>query len=249
MNKKLLVGLGLAVSLFGVAGCTGAGESGEGEPSPDNGGTEQEGAPQGPDLEGIPDVVAEVNGEEISKDEFVSLYEGQFQQLQAQSQSTGEELDQEQLRVQTAEVMVDTELLIQEADGRNFEASQEDVDTALDELATANQLESADEFLAAIKEQGTDEAEVMTQLETQVKLDRLIAEEAGDTEPTEEELQALYDQAAAQQEEVGEEGAELPPFDDVRPQLVEQAVTVKESEAYETLVADLREDADVTVNL
>src|SRR5699024_1451986 len=31
-----------------------------------------------PDLEGIPDVVAEVNGEEITGDEFESTYQGQF---------------------------------------------------------------------------------------------------------------------------------------------------------------------------
>src|SRR5690625_3863626 len=32
------------------------------------------------DLDGIPDIVAEINGEEITKDDFESIYEQQFQQ-------------------------------------------------------------------------------------------------------------------------------------------------------------------------
>ena len=32
------------------------------------------------DLEGIPDVVIEINGEDITKDDFSSMYEQQFQQ-------------------------------------------------------------------------------------------------------------------------------------------------------------------------
>ena len=39
---------------------------------------------------GIPDVVAEVNGEQVTKDEFAPIYEAAFQQAASQAQMSGE---------------------------------------------------------------------------------------------------------------------------------------------------------------
>lgn len=241
MNRKMLVGLGVAVALFGVVGCSGAGDAEETNSS--------ESAAQELDMTNVPDIVAEVNGTEITKDDFAPIYEGQFQQMQMQAQASGQEIDQEALRTQTAQMMVDTELLTQEADARKIDAPQEDIDVALEDLAAAYQMESVDDVLAALNDEGMDEDEVLSELEMQVRLDRLIVEETGDIEPTDEELQELYDQTAAQQEQSGGEGAELPPFEEVKPQLIEQAISMKQSETYQALVTELQEDADVTIHL
>ena len=56
-----------------------------------------------------------MNGEKISKADFTRIYEGQFQQVALQAQMSGQELDQAQLKKQTAEGLVNTELLIQQA--------------------------------------------------------------------------------------------------------------------------------------
>ncbi|NEE01710.1 peptidylprolyl isomerase [Phytoactinopolyspora halotolerans] len=245
MNKKLLISLGLVVSLPFLAACS----DDDADESADENSAEQEPAAPEPDLESIPDVVAVVNGEEILKEDFVPAYESQFQQFAMQAQATGEDVDEEQLKQQTADNMVSNELLLQEADNRNVDASQEEIDQTLNDLATQNGLESADEFIAALEEQGMAEDEVMAQLENQVKLDELIADEAGDTEPTEKELRELYEQAEAQQGQAGEEAPEMPPFEEVKPQLEEQAKAEKESAAAEELVGKLREDAEVTINL
>ncbi|NDL57133.1 SurA N-terminal domain-containing protein [Phytoactinopolyspora mesophila] len=251
VNRKVLLGIGLAVALFGAAACGDSDDAGNGETGEAVADEEvpgQEDIPQ-PDIEGIPDIVATVNGQDILKEEFVTTYEAQFEQMAMQSQMSGEPVDEEQLKEQTAENMINSELLNQEAENRGVEVSESDLDETLEELATENGLGSADEFMAALNEQGMEEEEIMSQLETQVRLDSLITEEAGDIEPTEEELQELYDQAEAQQEELGEEGSELPPFDEVKPQLEEQAKADKESEVVQALIGDLRENADVTVNL
>ncbi|MGJ9384495.1 SurA N-terminal domain-containing protein [Salipaludibacillus sp. CF4.18] len=205
-----------------------------------------------PDLEGVPDIVAEVNGEEIPKEEFAVTYEGQFQQAAMQSQMTGEEVDQDQLKQQIVESMIGTELLIQAAENGDFEASEEDIQETLNQIAVQNGMESGDEFIAAIEEQGTDEEEVMSQLEVQVKIDQLIASETGEINPTDEELQEFYDQMIAQQGEVeGENGeeVEVPSFEEVKPQVEEQLRSQQEAEAAQLLVERLREDADVTINL
>lgn len=200
-----------------------------------------------PDLEGIPDVVAEVNGEEITKEEFETAYTSQFQQMAMQAQMTGQEVDQAQLKEQLVESLVSQELLIQETEKREITASEEQVSATIQELAEQNGLKSSDEFLAALKEQGITEDEVMKQVQTQVKVDQLIAEETGEIKPTDEELQTFYDEALSQQAEAG--GEELPAFEEVKPQLEEQVRLQKEGEAVKALVAQLREEADVIINL
>lgn len=203
-----------------------------------------------PDLAGIPDVVAEVNGEAIPKDEFVAAYERQFQRLALQSQMSGQEVDQDQLKDQVAENLIGTELLIQEAEKRGIEASEEDIAAAMNELVETNQLPSADEFISAMEERGMSEEEVNEQLAIQVKVDQFLAEETGDLSVTDEELNAAYEQLKAQQEQMGAAGGqELPPLEDIEADLEEQVLGQKEAEAAQALIADLRNNADVTINL
>lgn len=261
LNKTWLLSFSLAVSLSVIAACGGVDESGEEnieesatqeeEPADLEGGesAEQLEIPE-PDLEGIPDVVAEVNGKEITKEEFETTFAGHFQQAAMQSQMTGEEVDQDQLKEQITETMIGTELLIQEANSRSFNVSEDDIEKILNRLVEENGLESKDEFIAALEEQGVDEEEVMSQLETQVKIDQLIASESGDgdIEPKDEELKELYDQMVVQQEQMGEE-AEIPSFDEMKPDLIEQVKSQKGAEVSQTLVERLRKDADVTINL
>ncbi|WP_370456220.1 SurA N-terminal domain-containing protein [Planomicrobium sp. YIM 101495] len=253
MIKKWFAGLTLGMSVLALAACGGADEAADKNETPDS--QEEAATEEGaetvempePDLEGVPNVVAEVNGEEVTKEEFETVYTAQFQQASMQSQMTGEELDQDQLKKMVADSIVGQKLLIQEAGNRDFTASDEAVETMLNDLTAQNGMETSDDLLAALKEQGMSEEEIMGQIETQVKLDALLAEEAGDTEPTEEEVRATYDQLKAQQEEAG--GEEMPAYEEVKPTLFEQLKQQKAGQAAQTLVAKLREQGDVTINL
>ncbi|GAB3058230.1 SurA N-terminal domain-containing protein [Virgibacillus ainsalahensis] len=269
MNKKWFLSLIIAALVALLAACgdgdesaednndeseTQEEESADNEAAPEGGeGGEQPQMPE-PDMEGVPDVVAEVNGEEIAKEEFENTYTTRFQQATMQSQMSGQEVDEDQLKQQVADSMIGMELLIQEADNSGVEASEEDINTTLDELVEMNGLESKDDFLTAMEEQGMGEEEVMSQVELQAKIDKLIASETGDIEPSEEELQEMYDQLVAQQEQQGGEGegseeAEIPSFDELKPDLEKQLISQEEGKAVQTLVENLREDADVTVHL
>lgn len=207
--------------------------------------------PSQPDTEGIPEVVAEVNGTAIEKDEFVSLYENQFQQLAAQAQASGQRIDQDQLKQQTLDSLVDAELLTQEASDRDFRASEDEIEQALAEMAAASQLDR-DEFLAAMEERGMEEADVLSQVETQLAVDQLVAAEFGDFEVTEEDLETAYEQVKAQQEQMGPQSGQtggVPALEEVRPQLEEQVRNQKKSDATRELADKLRQAADVVVNL
>lgn len=197
----------------------------------------------------IPDVVAEVNGEEVTKDEFVPVFEAQLQQATAQAQSTGQAPDEDAIKQQTADQLVDNELLAQEAESRGISVSEQDVEDELATLAKENQLASTDELIAALEKQGTTEDQARVQLETQMVIEQLVADEAGSVEPTEQDLRKIYADAKKQQAQMGKQGQKIPPYAQVKSQIAEQAKSEKLSEVAQSLVETLREDADIQVNL
>lgn len=267
MHKKLLTGAAATTLLLGLAAC-----DQNAEPDAEaSGGAEEEGqeAPMGqedmempePDTEDIPDVVATVNGEEISSEEFTPLYEQQFQQMAMQAQMSGEEPDEATIQEQVLDTAIGTELLLQDAEEQGFEASEEEIDTALDDAAEQGGMESADELIAAYEEQGNSEEELREDASDQAKINQ-VTDSLDVPEPSEEELQELYDQREEQQQMMAEaqggeggegmpgaEQQEMPPFDEVRDELEEEAVKQNENEAQMSHIEELREDADVETHL
>jgi peptidyl-prolyl cis-trans isomerase SurA len=230
---------------------TGKDASSSSSPSADESADESADAAEGPqpDLDAIPDVVAEVNGEQVTKEEFVPIYEAAFQQAAAQAQMGGEEPDEEALRKETADNLVDTELLLQEAESRGLEVSDDAVDAELADLAEQNGMKSTEELLKAVEAQGVSADQAREQVETQAMVEQLVADENGPFEPTDEDLRAIYDQAKKQQAASGGGGQEFPPFAQVRDQLEEQAMSQETGKVATALVDDLRKGADITINL
>lgn len=244
--KTIVAGVAVSLSLMGVAACGGS----------DSGGADKPKASATPaadkaDLKGIPDVVAVVNDEEISKADFVAAYENQFAQAQQTAQTSGTPVDQDALKKQTADSMVSNKLLVAEADKRKFEASDADIDKAIADYATQAGAADAAAYLKTLAAQGLDEAMVRSEIGSQLKLDQLLAEEAGDKKPTKAELQAIYDQAVAQQDPTAakDPAQAIPPFDQVQDELKKQAKSQKESAAADALLEKLRKTAKITVNL
>lgn len=251
---RAVLGLVTAAALLSLSACGGGGSEPDSESGADAAASaspsESADAPAGaePDLEGIPDVVAEVNGEEVTKDEFVPIYTSTFQQAAAQAQASGQAPDEEALKKQTVEDLVSTELLAQEAEARGIEVSDEDVETELTALAEQNELGSAEELLAAVEKQGVTAEQARSQVETQLMVEALVVDEDGPVEPTEQELREVYTQAKQQQAQSGQ-SQKIPPFAEVRDQLAEQATQQQIGEVAGALVEDLRKDAEITINL
>lgn len=252
MTKKMLLSLLIGASVMFTAACSDNDENTNEEAATEEQAVDENGEaaememPE-PDLEGVPDVVAEVNGTEINKEVFESAYMSQFQNMAMQAQMSGQEIDQDQLKVQVADSLVAQELLVQETENRNIEATEDELDETLTAIAAQNGLESSEEFLAALEEQGLSEEEVMEQVASQVKVDKLVAEEAGEITVSEEELQTFYDEITGQQEDA--ESGDMPAFEEIKPELEAQMVQQKENDAVLELVAELRENADVTVHI
>jgi peptidyl-prolyl cis-trans isomerase SurA len=100
-----------------------------------------------------------------------------------------------------------------------------------------------------VAKNGVTEDQARDQVETQLLVEQLVADEDGSSEPTEKELRALYEQAKQQAAQSGQKGQKIPPFDQVRSQLVEQAKAEQVGKVAQALVEDLRKDADITINI
>jgi hypothetical protein len=251
-RTRTVLGLTTAAALLALTACGGGDSSSDPESADSSTSQGQASA----DLEGIPEVVAEVNGEEVTRDEFAPIYQAQLEQATMQAQQMGgkapDEAALEKLQEQVADNLVDTELLAQEFDARGLEVSDDDVDAELASLAEQNQLGSADELLAALEKQGTSEEQVRDQVETQVMVEQLVDDEAGPAKPSEKELRTIYRRAKEQQQQMGQQGGEqqpIPSYAEVKPQLEEQAASQRIGTVAQSLVDDLRKDADIAVNL
>lgn len=210
---------------------------------------------EGPDLSGIPDPVAVVNGTEISRDEFVSVFEGQYQQMSMQAQMTGQPVDEEQLKKIASDGLVGTVLLEQEAVKRGLEVSDAEIDAELEKFAETNQV-SPDEFVAAMGEQGLDRQGVLDQIAKQLRVDKLMVDEFGEPEITDQQVEEAYATIAEQQASAGGQpgagmqgGGQVPPLEEVRDQVAEQLRAEKQAANMETMSQKLREGADVTVHI
>lgn len=261
-SRTALAGAALVAALLGASACSDdtGGDTDTTAATDDAAATSGAGdqAAATADVSDIPEVVAEVNGEPISRDDFVTAYEGQYQQASMQSQMGGGPVDQDALKQQVLDGLIGNTLLVQQVEEKGLEVSEEEIDSTLAELAQGNGMEPQD-FLAALEEQGLTEDDVRAEVKKQVGTDKLIEQEAPVEDPTEEELQALYDEIAAQQAppEGTEDGAAatdspesaLPPFEEVRPQLEEQVRSEKQNAAVQAYLDELREGAEITTNL
>lgn len=197
-----------------------------------------------PDVDDVPDVVATVNGTDLTGEDFTTLYQVQFQQMAMQAQMTGEEPDQEQLRGQTLNAMIDSELLVQDAQERGYEATDDDVNNVLEQTAESNQMSSVDELLDQYAEQGITEDQLRNDAQTQLLVEELIENDIEVAEPTDDEVEAIYEQMSAGADEGNDYS-----LDEIRPELETQIRNQNQSQAVGAHVEDLREDADVQTNM
>lgn len=251
MPKKLLLGIAALLTAFGLSACGADGD----EQATDDAEQSQQGeqAMPEPELENIPDVVAVINDREISGEAFAENYEAQFQQLSMQAQMAGQEPNQDELKSQALEMMINSELLVMEAEEQGFSSSEKDVDELLTTMAEENGLESSDALMQEFETQGLTKERVREDLHKEVLIDQVV--ETIDIEkPTDEELQEIYDQQVEQLEAMNEQveedqAQEVPSFEDMKSQLSEQATMQKENEAISELLDELREQADIETHL
>lgn len=188
--------------------------------------------------------VATVNGQEISSERLQ-------EQLDSFRNSTGTQAEQfnnlSETRQQEIllEGIINTELQLQAAEGAGVTVSDEEVESELQ--ASIEQI-GEEEFQNRLEQNGITREEVRDDLRDQMIISAYIEQEAGgEISATDEEIQQLYQQFTAQSQQTGNEDAEVPSLDELRPQIEQAVVQQKQQEIALQLLDQARENADIEV--
>ncbi len=184
-------------------------------------------------------VVAVVNEEEVSKDDFETLKSRVAMQQGFDIASLDEET-KKLFEQQIVDELVNQVLLEQVIDEMGVSVSQEEVDNRLAD--TKEQLGGEEAFEQALIAEGLSEEELRSQISLSLRTQAYLEEELdlSSVEATDEEVEALYAQEAAQSEDA-------PAFEDVRDQVEEMVIQQKQQALFEQFIQELRSEADIQI--
>ncbi len=192
------------------------------------------------------EVVAEVNGETISSEELENEMQYQMSMMGATEEDLDEEM-QDQIRDQVLNNMVSRILLQQEARERDVDVPDERVEEELEAVIENNFEGDEDAFDEALDENDMTKEELLGDIEEQLRMQVFIENYTEDylaerdDDVSEEEMRDLYESRK-------EEMEDPPEFEEMKPDLREEILRSRESEALDELLAELREEGDVQIH-
>ncbi len=182
-----------------------------------------------------------VNGTRIEQ----ALYDKNYAQLSAQAAQQG--LDAAtpevaaQIKQQSIDIVVNSELLRQAARAAGVEVTQEQIDDRYEQIVTAQG--SLDQLKTRMTELGITEESLMMDIEDEILIQTHLASavDSSSITVTEEEVKALYDSIA------GNAAVDVPPLEEVRAQVEQEIRYGKEQELISEYIETLKKDATIEV--
>jgi len=196
------------------------------------------------------DAVAVVNGEEILREDFDQIMEQVKEMYEMQGMDLEEDEEMlEEIKHQLVDEMISELLLLQKAEEENITADQEIVEEQVEAIKA--QFDSDEEMEQALAMYNIDpdnlEEEISNAMVIEELMDSMLNEE--EIEVTEEELRELYDQQVAMMGDPEDEDADIPEFEEMKPQLEEMAVQDKMQQQTGSVIEELKEDSEIEILL
>ncbi|WP_194287469.1 SurA N-terminal domain-containing protein [Gracilibacillus oryzae] len=175
--------------------------------------------------------VAEVNGEEIIGKEYNRLYPQVVNFLSQYGQDTS---DTEAVKEQVLNELVTQRLIIQEAEEQGIQVTDEEVTSEIESLKE----QYGEDYATALEASGFTEESFQQQLAKDMIRTKYIETQL-DTEVTDEEVQAYYDDLVANSEqEIGE-------LSEVEEQIKQALSQQKQQEQLQPKIEELRNAANI----
>ncbi|WYP24845.1 SurA N-terminal domain-containing protein [Alkalihalobacillus sp. FSL W8-0930] len=245
MQNKFILGISAFALAVGLAACSGETDENAESQNEQNESQTEEPTIAETNFEDIPDVVATINGVDLLKDDFVVEYnQAKEEQLMmgGQVDPSSTEVD-DQLKDQSVNFLVDSELLMQASNEEDVEVTDEEVNAQLDQFKAMYQVESDEELEELFGDNNVTIDEFRENIREGMKPQKYIEQKAQIEDPTDEEIQSTYDEIIAAAD--GEE--EPPALEDVEDTIAEQLKAQKTSEAASDILEELREQGDVEI--
>lgn len=185
---------------------------------------------------------ATVNGVKISLADFEKNRTQLTQAAEQQGNDTTNETIVSEIKTQALDLLINTELLRQAAGNAGVVVTPEDIDARYEEIKAG--LGSEEELISRMAELGITTESLRKDIEGEILIKTHLTAAIDTTTVTvsEEEIVAGYAQVSG-----GAAGAEVPPLDEVRPQLEAQLRFNKEQELINTYITELRDAASIEV--
>jgi len=217
--------------------------------------TNQGGGGQAPNQS--PAVIAEVNGMEISQQEYFSL----LQQQAPQSSLSSTQIIP--FRYNVLNSIIERKLIINQAEALdiNVEVPESEVDERYNDILEQNEM-SDQELADALAEQGYTIGQLREDIKSSLTNSKTITQtiEQGikEVEVTDQEIQALYEQRYPKNETAADDSTaetdietaknERPELNEVSEDLETEIRNQKRNQAVNSWLSDLKESADITIN-
>lgn len=187
--------------------------------------------------------VATVNGVKISREDFENSKRAMMQSYTAQGGDPMTPDVAAEIEKQAIDSLISTELLTAAAKAGGFTATDTEVQTEYDGIL--ERFGSAEALKAQMDALGMSEADLRSDIQEQIAVSAYVTSTISpyDLALTDEEITGFYDSLAAGGV------ADLPPLDEIRPQIEAQLTSEKQQAAVQKLIESLRATADIEVTL
>ncbi|MEW9675199.1 SurA N-terminal domain-containing protein [Lentibacillus sp. L22] len=177
------------------------------------------------------DVVAQVNDTKIKGEQYNDVY---AQTKVAMHQYGQDVSDKDQLKDQAMNVLIQQELVKQDANDKGITVSDDDVDKEFDKMKSQNE----DQFQAVLDQYNLSEKGYKNQLTFEMIVDKYMDKELPKADVSNDDVKEYYDQMKEQNEDI-------PKLKDVKDQIKDQLEQQKQSEELQKKIDKLQKNADV----
>ena len=186
------------------------------------------------------EVVATVNGVEITRAAYDAGVAAAIESFRAQGVDVDDETNKTQIEAQTLEDLINNEVVDQAVAASGITATAAEIEEQFEIVKT----QAGDEFANQLDTANLTEEGLRENIRAQITLQKFLTAnvDVASITATDAEIEALYQQAV-------DAGQEVPPLEEVRDQVSQQIVQTKQQQAINAFVQTLRSAADVVTLL
>jgi FKBP-type peptidyl-prolyl cis-trans isomerase (trigger factor) len=189
-------------------------------------------------------IVAVVNDEELTGEEYnVALTSIQWQ-MQQMGQDPSSKESMEQVKAQALDTLVNQALILQKAKEAKIKASTSEIDKEYS--LVEKQFGGEKEMKKALKSQSMDVKTVKEQITESIIFEKYMDKVAPTVKITDKEIKEYYDQAASKSKEAGQE---LPPLAEVSKEIQGIIKLEQQQKLLATHVEELKADAEIEMKI
>ncbi|MCG7337025.1 SurA N-terminal domain-containing protein [Sporosarcina sp. ACRSM] len=189
-------------------------------------------------------VVALVNGEELTGEDYNAALTSVQGQLQQMGQDPTSKEGAEQVKAQTLDTLVNQTLILQKAKEADIKASASEIDEEYSSIE--KQFGNEKEMKKVLESQGVDAKTLKEQIADSILFEKYIEKVAPAGKVATKEIKEYYDQVASTSKEAGQE---LPPLEEVEKEIEGVIKQQQQQKLMMAHIEELKAAADIELKL